>query len=104
MKSRTGSMRNLSLTIICFITSMALGAQELNCVVTINSDQVGQTNQQIFKTLERSLNDFVNKNRWSNRVYKENERVNAQMFITITEYESSRFKGNIQIQSSRPVF
>lgn len=104
MKSRTGSMRNLSLAIICFITSITLGAQELNCVVTINSDQVGQTNQQIFRTLERSLNDFVNKNRWSNRVYRENERVNAQMFITITEYESSRFKGNIQIQSSRPVF
>ncbi|MEZ4970536.1 MAG: DUF4835 family protein [Flavobacteriaceae bacterium] len=97
-------MRNLSLAIICFITSITLGAQELNCVVTINSDQVGQTNQQIFRTLERSLNDFVNKNRWSNRVYRENERVNAQMFITITEYESSRFKGNIQIQSSRPVF
>ena len=72
--------------------------------MTINSDQVAQTNQQVFKTLERSLNDFVNKNKWSNRVYKENERVNAQMFITITEYESNRFKGNIQIQSSRPVF
>jgi hypothetical protein len=104
MKLRTGSMRNLILGLICFITSISLGAQELNCAVTINSDQVGQTNQQIFKTLERSLNDFVNKNRWSNRVYKENEKVNAQMFITITEYESSRFKGNIQIQSSRPVF
>lgn len=72
--------------------------------MTINSDQVSQTNQQVFKTLERSLNDFVNKNKWSNRVYKENEKVNAQMFITITEYESNRFKGNIQIQSSRPVF
>ncbi len=81
-----------------------LPAQELNCVVTVNSDQVSQTNQQVFKTLERSLNDFVNKNKWTNKVYKENERVNAQMFITITEYESNRFKGNIQIQSSRPVF
>ncbi|MGI9551518.1 MAG: DUF4835 family protein, partial [Aurantibacter sp.] len=61
-------------------------------------------NQQIFRTLERSLNDFVNKNKWTNRIYKENERINAQMFITITEYESNRFSGNIQIQSSRPVY
>jgi hypothetical protein len=37
-------------------------------------------------------------------VYKDNERVNTQMFITITEYESDRFSGTIQIQSSRPVF
>ncbi len=97
-------MRNLFIAIICAAFSISLGAQELNCVVTVNSDQVGQTNQQIFKTLERSLNDLVNKNKWTNRIYKENERVNARMFITITEYESNRFKASIQIQSSRPVF
>ncbi len=97
-------MRSILFVLFLIISFVPLSAQELNCTVTINSDQVAQTNQQVFKTLERSLNDFVNKNKWSNRVYKENERVNAQMFITITEYESNRFKGNIQIQSSRPVF
>jgi len=97
-------MRSFLFFLLFIISFVPLSAQELNCVVTVNSDQVAQTNQQVFKTLERSLNDFVNKNKWSNRVYKENERVNAQMFITITEYESNRFKGNIQIQSSRPVF
>jgi hypothetical protein len=84
--------------------SLAVSAQELNCVITVNSDQVGQTNQQIFRTLERSLNDFVNNTKWTNRVYRENERVSARMFITVTQYESDRFEANIQIQSSRPVF
>ncbi|WP_282055089.1 DUF4835 family protein [Maribacter luteus] len=97
-------MRNFLVVFIFLFFFVGVSAQELNCVVTVNSDQVSQTNQQIFKTLERSLNDFVNKTKWTNRIYKENERVNAQMFITITEYESNRFKGNIQIQSSRPVF
>lgn len=86
------------------LISQSFIAQELNCTVTVNSDQVNQTNQQIFRTLERSLNDFVNKNKWSNRVFRENERVNARMFITVTQYESDRFEANIQIQSSRPVF
>jgi hypothetical protein len=81
-----------------------LYAQEINCTVTINSDQVGQTNQQIFKTLERSLNDFVNKSKWTNKVYKERERVNTRIFITVSEFESNRFKASIQLQSSRPVF
>ena len=76
----------------------------MNVVVTVNSDQVGQTNQQIFKTLERSLSDFINKSKWTNKVYGENERVNAQMFITVTQYESDRFEANLQIQSSRPVY
>ena len=81
-----------------------LSAQEMDVVVTVNSDQVGQTNQQIFRTLERSLNDFINKNKWTDRVYGENERVSARMFITVTQYESDRFEANLQIQSSRPVY
>ncbi len=97
-------MRKITFIIAFMLMALTAWAQELNCTVTVNSDQVSQTNQQIFRTLERSLNDFVNKNKWSNRIYKENERINAQMFITITEYESNRFTGNIQIQSSRPVF
>lgn len=97
-------MRKLVFLITLFMVCFCTNAQELNCSIIVNSDQVSQTNQQIFKTLERSLNDFVNKNKWTNRVYKENERVNAQIFITITDYESDRFKGNIQIQSSRPVY
>lgn len=97
-------MRNLFVAFICLLSFFTMEAQELNCAITINSDQVGQTNQQIFRTLERSLNDFVNKAKWTNKVYKEQERVNARMFITISEYESNRFKASIQLQSSRPVF
>ena len=97
-------MRNLVLIIFCFLYAIISNAQELNCKVTINSDQLSQGDLPVFKTLERSLNDFVNKGKWSNRTFKDNERINAQMFITITKYESNRFEGNIQIQSSRPVY
>lgn len=97
-------MRNLLLILICFASSQVMNAQELTCTITINSDQLSQGDLPVFKTLERSLNDFVNKSKWSNRNFKESERINAQMFITITKYESNRFEGNIQIQSSRPVY
>ena len=97
-------MRNILTAILCLAFSCVLEAQELNCAITVNSDRVRQTNQKIFKTLERSLNGFVNKTKWTNRVYSEQERVNARMFITVTEYESNRFKADIQLQSSRPVF
>ncbi|MEM8926888.1 MAG: DUF4835 family protein [Bacteroidota bacterium] len=90
--------------ILFLIGSSLTSAQEMNVVVTVNSDQVGQTNQQIFRTLERSLGDFINKSKWTDRVYGENERVNAQMFITVTQYESDRFEANLQVQSSRPVY
>jgi len=97
-------MRNFLTTIFCILFSIATNAQELNATVTVNSSELPQGDLPVFKTLERSLNDFVNKNRWTNRVYKESERVNAQMIITLSKYESNRFEGNIVIQSSRPVF
>tara|TARA_R110001592_G_scaffold8084_13_gene44370 strand:+ start:1205 stop:2119 length:915 start_codon:yes stop_codon:yes gene_type:complete len=104
MKLLKDVMRKILFLLLLCLVSFTTKAQELTCTVTVNSDQLSQGDLQIFKTLERSLNDFVNKSKWTNRVYKENERINAQMFITITEYESNRFKGNIQIQSSRPVY
>lgn len=97
-------MRNFLILFFSLVFTNYGNAQELNCTVTVNADQVNQTNRQIFLTLERSLNDFVNKSKWTNRIYNENERVNARMFITVTDYASDRFSANIQIQSSRPVF
>jgi hypothetical protein len=79
-------------------------AQELNAVVTVNSDQVSQTNQQIFRTLERSLSDFVNRTRWTSRNYTPQERLQCRFFITVTKYEAGFFEANLQIQSARPVY
>jgi len=44
-------------------------AQELDAQVIVNSDLVNQTNQQIFKTLERSLNEFINTQVWTDEKF-----------------------------------
>lgn len=79
-------------------------AQELNCTVTVNADQVGGTNQQVFKTLQRSLTDFINKNDWTGQGYKNNERINCAMFINVSSYVSGNFTATLQVSASRPVF
>ncbi|WP_298223413.1 DUF4835 family protein [Flavobacterium sp.] len=79
-------------------------AQELNCTVKINADKVAGTNVQIYKTLERSLNEFVNKTNWTTQKVKTNERINCSMFITINEFAGNQFKASIQVESSRPVY
>ena len=104
MKFISASTLKISLLAVLLLLFQDFSAQELNCTVTVNADQVSQTNQQVFTTLERSLTDFVNKTRWTRRQVKENERLNCRIFITVTAFESSRFEANIQLQSSRPVF
>ncbi len=53
-------MKHLVLIFLFLVSLIPLKAQELNAQVIVNSDLVNQTNQQIFKTLERSLNEFMN--------------------------------------------
>lgn len=84
--------------------SSLIQAQELNCTIKVNADKVGGTNMQVFKTLEKSLNDFVNKTDWTNQNFKPNERINCSMVINVTELEADQFTATIQVQSSRPVF
>jgi len=101
----TSAFRNSFCTALLIVLgAFPLSAQELNCTITVNSDQVSQTSQQVFRTLERSLNEFVNKTRWTDRVTQENERINCRMFITVTNFQNSRFQASIQLQSSRPVY
>ena len=87
--------------LLCMGTAVA---QELNCLVKVNADQIAGTNKQVFKTLEKALNDFVNKTEWTGQEYKTNERINCSMNINVSEYDSNHFKASIQVESSRPVF
>ncbi|HLV64018.1 DUF4835 family protein [Galbibacter sp.] len=92
------------LTIIIFACFSFSFSQELNCRVIVNSDQVNQTNKQIFSTLEKSLNDYVNKTQWTSRNFSADQRIQCSMMVTISQYDNSSFSGTIQIQSNRPVF
>ncbi len=96
-------MRNIIL-IIALLTTPFFYAQELNCKVTLNAKNIGGTNTQVFNTLEKALNDYVNNTTWTNRTVANNERINCSVIITVNNYANNHFKANIQIQSSRPVY
>jgi len=82
----------------------SLFAQQLNCSVSINTQKISNANQQIFKTLETAINEFVNKTDWTGQVLTQKEKVDCSMFITLSSYSSDQFVANIQVQSSRNIF
>lgn len=86
--------------LFAFITQ----AQQLNCTVTVNADQVGATNNQIFKTLETALGEFVNRTDWTGEALKQNEKINCSMFINVSGYNNGQFTATLQVQSARPIF
>lgn len=97
-------MNNKIVTLLVFLIFGFTQAQQLNCTVTINTDRLPNPNQQVFKTLQTSLSEFVNKTDWTGSVLKQNERINCSMYITLSSYSSDQFSGTIQVQASRLIY
>jgi hypothetical protein len=89
---------------VLLMLSFTAQAQELNCDVKINFERITDANPQVFRTLERSLTDFVNNTRWTTRNFARNERIECSMYFNISAYDSNTFSATLQVQSSRPVF
>ena len=97
-------MKNLVTLIIFLLSIYSASAQELNAQVIVNSDLVNQTNQQIFKTLERSLNEFLNTQVWTNQDLLPQEKITCSFVFNLTNYSNDQFEATLQVQSQRPVF
>ena len=93
--------------IIVFLLLLTFGmahSQELNCTITLNTERLPNANQQVFKTLQTSLSEFVNQTQWTDRLYKPYEKINCSMYINIASYDSDKYTATIQVQSSRLVY
>jgi len=82
----------------------SINAQELNCNIQINSDQISGSNKSVFNTLQKSVSEFVNNRRWTEMTYTNIERIECSMNIIIKKVEQDVFTAEIQVQSRRPVF
>jgi hypothetical protein len=87
-----------------FLSFTSVVAQELNCSITINSDQVAASNKQVYVTLERALQEFVNNQQWTNKVYKQSERIDCGMTLIVNSQNNTSFSGTLQVNAVRPVF
>jgi hypothetical protein len=79
-------------------------AQELNCNIQINSDQIQGTNKAVFTTLQKSMTEFVNNRKWTELTFANTERIECTMNIIVKKVEDDIFTTEIQVQSRRPVF
>ncbi|RKE95081.1 type IX secretion system protein PorD [Ichthyenterobacterium magnum] len=96
-------MRNSIIFIALLFLTNAF-AQELNCNVVVNAQQTGNENVQVFKTLERQLQEFVSNTKWTDNTYKPQERIDCNIIINVSDYSGDNFKAELQVQSSRPVY
>lgn len=98
-------MRNIFLFIALLVCSSSL-AQELNCKVLVNMDQIQFADKASLKAdMEKSFAAFMNSRKWTTDIFKPYEKINCSIFINISQMPAiGSFKANAQITAARPIY
>ncbi|HYQ58885.1 MAG TPA: DUF4835 family protein [Draconibacterium sp.] len=94
----------ITLFLLFFLLGEAV-AQELRCNVTVTARSIQGANQNLFRTMQSDLYDFMNNRKWTEHVYSYDEKIRCNIVIRLDEQISAdEFKGSIQVQLTRPIF
>ena len=98
------NFRYIAIFLIALIGMSSLRAQEINCTVTVNSDQIEGTNKQVFETLKTSIEEYMNQNRWTNMTFAEQEKIDCNMMLVVKAVADNMYTCEMTLQSRRPVY
>lgn len=80
-------------------------AQEFNCTVTVNTDQLEGSSYQYLKNLKPTLQNYLNEYSWTEQKFEPEERINCQLQIVITSGTSDfTFSAETVFQVQRPIY
>jgi hypothetical protein len=74
-------------------------------MISINTQKLEGSDKKIFQTLQNAMYEFVNNRKWSNMNFKQEERIECTMMVTINErLGADDFKGTMNVVIRRPVY
>ncbi len=97
-------LRSAAAVLLLSLSGFCASAQELLCTVEVNSDQVNGTYKQVFETLQQAMSEYLNTTVFTNTQIATNEKIECRLFLTVKEYADDIVKGDLQVQSLRPVY
>ncbi len=89
-----------------FVFSLGSYAQEFKCNVQVDASAVRGTNKQIFKTLEKSLENLINSKKWTDNRFKNNEKIKCDLILNIKSFDAKKnsIEAELYFRSYRPVY
>ncbi|MEQ8523457.1 DUF4835 family protein [Gracilimonas sp.] len=91
--------------IIFLFTPFSLKAQEFECTVTVNIDQLEGSSFSYLENLKPTLENYINEYQWTDQDFEEEERLNCQIQIAITTGTSDyTFSAEVVFQVQRPIY
>ncbi|MEX0722380.1 MAG: DUF4835 family protein [Gracilimonas sp.] len=87
------------------LISSQLEAQELNCSVNLNTDQLEGSSYDHLQDLKPRLEDYINEYNWTEEDFDPEERINCQIQIVFTSGTSDfTFSAETVFQIQRPIY
>jgi hypothetical protein len=98
------SIKTFMLALFCCLNLAGLYAQELNCMVSINTPKVEGTDRKVYETMQNAMYEFMNSRKWTNYNFKDGERIECTVVITINDrIGTDGFTGTMNVVIRRPV-
>jgi hypothetical protein len=101
-------MKKKTCLVLTLVLALALNShaqQEMNCMVSIATPALSETDREIMRTLQTDLREFINQRNWTDYQFQTRERIEASILITVNErIGSDEYRATIQVQSRRPVY
>ena len=100
----------IPITLYCLlITGNCSLAQELNCKVSISTDQLQVNEQrgatQIYTEMQTVMQEFLNNRRWTNDNFSTEEKINCSLSVILTKATANGdYEANANFQVRRPVY
>lgn len=96
---------NKIIAVLLMLLPLGLFAQDLNCDVIINADQIQTSDRRVFQDMETAIENFMNGRDWTPDEFKVEERIKCSISINLVSMPSiGTFTATVQIRSSRPVY
>lgn len=79
---------------------------ELKCEVEVNSSKVQNVSKDVFNTLQQSITEYINDNRWTDAQFAVNEKIQCKMLFVVNKYDQAtgKMECELTVQSQRPVY
>ena len=93
---------------VCRPTGNCLFAQELNCKVSISTDQLTVNEQRgstIYAQIQNVMQEFLNNRRWTNDNFSTDEKINCSLSVILTKASAAGdYEATANFQVRRPVY
>ena len=93
--------------ILISVLSFAARAQELNCKVRVMADKILNKDKEVFRTMERSITEFMNTRKWTTDEFGPAEKIDCNILINITgqaKGDEDVYTATMSVQSARPIY